>query len=132
MCGSLKRLEDIGGEPDIIDYDDYGVLFGVTSKETPIGETHKIISYNQAVRLADSWGVSLMSEKQYRHLQTLGEFDTTNMTWLQNLDGRSFRAMIGRRNAGQVEIKPPADIPENTNLGFRSVIWVQLAYDDHV
>lgn len=35
-----------------------------------------------AVEMAESMGIALLTEAQYRHLQTLGEFDTKTSSWL--------------------------------------------------
>ena len=36
-----------------------------------------------AVDTAAEMGVELLSEEDYRHLQTLGEFDTTTSSWVK-------------------------------------------------
>ncbi|WP_339889172.1 DUF4256 domain-containing protein [uncultured Flavobacterium sp.] len=93
----LDRMEKTGGEPDVIGYeketDHY--LFVDCSPESP--EARRSLCYdkealiarkankpkNSAIEMATSIGIELLTEEQYRHLQTLGHFDTKTSTWLK-------------------------------------------------
>jgi len=94
---SLNEMERTGGEPDIIGQDkktgEY--IFYDCSAETPNGrrsvcydsealesrKEHK--PKNNAVDMAASMGVELLSEEQYRELQKLGNFDTKTSSWVK-------------------------------------------------
>lgn len=94
---SLGEMERTGGEPDVVDHDgkrgDY--LFVDCSAESPAGR--RSLCYDpealqsrkankpkdSAVGLAAAMGVELVTEAQYRHLQTLGRFDTKTSSWVQ-------------------------------------------------
>lgn len=107
---SLNEMERTGGEPDLIAYDkkkdEY--IFYDCSAETPKGrrsfcydrkalearKEHK--PKNSAIDMANAMGIELLTEEQYRELQTLGHFDTKTSSWIQtptsirNLGGALF------------------------------------------
>jgi hypothetical protein len=93
---SLLEMEESGGEPDVVGRDprtgDH--LFFDCSAETPKGRTslcydragldsrkeHK--PANSAMDLAETMGIELLGEDQYRMLQGLGEFDLKTSSWV--------------------------------------------------
>ena len=96
----LKRMEETGGEPDVIglDSDTGKLIFCDCAKETPAGR--RSLCYDEealrkraknppagsALRQAEEIGVSLMTEALYRRLQTLGEFDLKTSSWIATPD----------------------------------------------
>lgn len=94
---SLNEMEQTGGEPDIIDYDkntdEY--LFFDCSDESPKGR--RSICYdraalesrkehkpkNNAIDMADTMGIELLTEEQYQELQKHGNFDTKTSSWIK-------------------------------------------------
>lgn len=92
----LDEMEVTGGEPDVVDYDkktgEY--IFYDCSAESPKGR--RSICYdleglesrkehqpeNNAVDMAATMGVELLTEEQYRFLQQLGKFDTKTSSWI--------------------------------------------------
>ncbi|WP_029279154.1 DUF4256 domain-containing protein [Pedobacter borealis] len=92
----LDEMEITGGEPDIVDFDkktgEY--IFYDCSAESPKGR--RSICYdleglesrkehqpeNNAIDMAATMGVELLTEEQYRFLQQLGKFDTKTSSWL--------------------------------------------------
>jgi hypothetical protein len=90
-------MERTGGEPDVVRHDkktgEY--LFFDCSPQSPSGRTsvcydrealdsrkeHK--PKNNATDMAAAMGIELLTEEQYRELQTLGEFDTKSSSWLK-------------------------------------------------
>lgn len=96
---SLSEMEQTGGEPDVIGQDkktgEY--LFCDCSAESPKGR--RSICYNRegqqerekdglpvagnVLDMAASMGIEPLDEDQYRHLQTLGEFDLKTQSWLK-------------------------------------------------
>ncbi|HWL06980.1 MAG TPA: DUF4256 domain-containing protein [Planctomicrobium sp.] len=97
---SLHEMERTGGEPDVISYDKKAgeFLFYDCSAETPKGrrsvcydrdalnsrKEHK--PENNALDMATSMGIELLTEEQYRELQKLGEFDTKTSSWISTPD----------------------------------------------
>ena len=93
---SLNEMENTGGEPDVVDHDkktgEY--IFYDCSAESP--KDRRSLCYdrealesrkeakpkNNAVDLATTMGIELLSEDQYRQLQKLGKFDTKTSSWL--------------------------------------------------
>ena len=93
---SLNEMERTGGEPDVVGRDERtgGYIFYDCSAESPAGrrslcydrealesrKQHKPES--SALDMASSMGIELLTEEQYRELQTLGEFDTKTSSWI--------------------------------------------------
>ncbi len=94
--GSLRAMEASGGEPDVIGYDDSEgkYIFCDCSAESPSGR--RSLCYDRealstrkenkpegsVVEAAAAMGIELLTEQQYRHLQTLGDFDTRTSSWV--------------------------------------------------
>ena len=93
---SLSEMERTGGEPDVVEHDKKsgGYLFVDCSAQSP--KDRRSVCYDDealksrkehkpkssAVAMAAAMGIELLTEEQYRHLQTLGEFDTTTSSWV--------------------------------------------------
>ncbi len=93
----LHEMEATGGEPDVVGYDKKAgeYVFYDCSPESPTGrrslcfdgkalasrKEHK--PKGSAMDMADAMGVDLLTEEQYRELQTLGSFDTKTSSWVQ-------------------------------------------------
>ena len=94
---ALAAMESTGGEPDVIGYDTAtGELHFVDcSRESPSGR--RSLCYDRQAldarkanqpagcvqEQAAQIGIDLLDEAQYRHLQTLGEFDLKTSSWIQ-------------------------------------------------
>ena len=94
---SLHEMERTGGEPDVVGHDkktgEY--IFYDCAAESPKGrrsvcydrealearKEHK--PWNNAVDMAASMGIELLTEEQYRGLQELGNFDTKTSSWVK-------------------------------------------------
>jgi hypothetical protein len=90
-------MEETGGEPDVVGVDKKSgeFIFFDCSAETPKGrrslcfdaaaldarKEHK--PAGSAVEMAKDMGVTLLTEEEYRQLQTLGEFDLKTSSWVQ-------------------------------------------------
>jgi hypothetical protein len=93
----LNEMERTGGEPDVVGHDtktgEY--LFYDCSAESPKGR--RSVCYDRealearrehkpgdsAVDMAAAIGIEILSEEQYRELQTLGSFDTKTSSWVK-------------------------------------------------
>lgn len=93
---SLNEMERTDGEPDVVHYDaatdEY--LFFDCAAESPKGrrslcydrealnsrKEHK--PANSAIDLASEMGIKILTEEQYRYLQTLGKFDLKTSSWI--------------------------------------------------
>lgn len=94
---SLSEMERTGGEPDVVSHDQKTgeYIFSDCSAESPSGrrsvcydgealaarKEHK--PKNSALEMAAAMGIELLTEEQYRQLQTLGDFDTRTSSWVR-------------------------------------------------
>ena len=94
---SLNEMEGTGGEPDVVVLAKKSreIVFVDCSTQSP--KDRRSVCYDDAalkarkehkpkdsaMAMASRWGVELLTEEQYRALQTLGEFDTTTSSWVQ-------------------------------------------------
>ena len=94
---SLNEMEKTGGEPDVVGHDkktgEY--IFYDCSPESPSGR--RSLCYdskaldsrkefkpkNNALDIAASIGIELLTEEQYRELQKLGNFDMKTSSWVK-------------------------------------------------
>jgi len=107
---SLNEMENSGGEPDVVGYDKNTdkYVFYDCSAESPKGR--RSLCYDRAawesrkeykpkdnaIDVAASMGIELLTEEQYRELQKLGKFDLKTSSWvktpedIRNLGGAVF------------------------------------------
>lgn len=94
---TLSFMENTGGEPDVtgIDNNTGEYIFMDCSTESPKGR--RSLCYDQqalddrkefkpegsAIGMAEEMGVNLLSEEEYRYLQTLGKFDMKTSSWIK-------------------------------------------------
>jgi hypothetical protein len=94
---SLNEMEQTGGEPDVVGHDkktdEY--IFYDCSAESPEGR--RSVCYdreglesrkenrpkNSAIDMAVAMGIELLTEKEYRELQQLGNFDAKTSSWVK-------------------------------------------------
>ena len=93
---SLNAMEETGGEPDVVAVDKKSGLltFFDCSAESPAGRRsycydHEALESRKANKPADSavnkaseMGVGLITEEEYKFLQTLGKFDQKTSSWV--------------------------------------------------
>lgn len=93
---SLNEMEITDGEPDVVGYDkktgEY--IFMDCSAESPKGRRsicydHEALEARKehkpkdsAINMAAEMGIEILTEEQYRELQTLGEFDLKTSSWI--------------------------------------------------
>jgi hypothetical protein len=94
---SLGEMERTGGEPDVVGYDQKTgeFLFYDSSAETP--KDRRNLCYDRAalearkefkpkdsaLDVAAAMGIEILTEEEYRSLQTLGKFDTKTSSWVK-------------------------------------------------
>lgn len=94
---SLNEMEKTGGEPDVVGVDkktgEY--IFYDCSADSPKGR--RSVCYDRealdsrkehkpetsAMDMAAAMGIEILTEEQYRELQTLGNFDTKTSSWVK-------------------------------------------------
>lgn len=137
---SLSEMERTGGEPDVVGRDEQTgeYLFFDCSPESPAGrrslcydrealESRKTARpENSALDVAADMGVELLTEDQYRYLQTLGEFDLKTSSWI--LTPPDVRALGGAlfcdRRFGRVFVYHNGAPTYYAARGFRAVLSV--------
>jgi hypothetical protein len=117
---SLSIMEETGGEPDVVGFDKKAgeYIFFDCATETP-KERRSVCYDNEALEsrkqhkpadsamaMAESMGIELLDEEQYRALQQLGNFDTKTSSWLKTPDAirKLGGAIFGDYRYGQVFI----------------------------
>lgn len=135
---SLYAMEQTGGEPDVIGYDATSdeYLFCDCAEESPKGrrsvcydhqalksrKTHK--PSHSAIEMAKEIGINLLTEDEYRQLQSLGKFDTKTSSWIattkdiRNLGG----AIFGDRRFGRVFVYHNGAESYYAARGFRGLL----------
>lgn len=135
---SLHAMEETGGEPDVIGKEDGGYVFCDCSSESPAGRRSLCFDRaaldarkankpkGSAAELAASMGVALLTEEQYRHLQTLGTFDTKTSSWVATpADVRKLGgALFCDRRFGRVFVYHNGAESYYAARGFRTVLHV--------
>ncbi len=93
---SLNEMESTGGEPDVVGHDKKSgeYIFYDCSAESPAGRRSFCYDrealdsrkenkpQNNALDMAASMGVEILTEEEYRALQQLGNFDTKTSSWI--------------------------------------------------
>lgn len=137
---SLAQMEATGGEPDVVGMDKAtgNIVFCDCSPESPVGR--RSLCYDRAALdarkenkprgsaedMAAGMGVALLTEEQYRHLQTLGEFDRKTSSWIatppdvRKLGG----ALFGDRRYGRVFVYHNGAESYYAARGFRGLLTV--------
>ena len=93
---SLSKMEQSGGEPDVVGQNEKtgAFIFYDCAAETP--KERRSLCYDReardsrkefkpkdcAVDMAAAMGIEILTEEQYRQLQTLGSFDAKTSSWL--------------------------------------------------
>ncbi|MBO2521757.1 MAG: DUF4256 domain-containing protein [Clostridia bacterium] len=137
---SLYAMERTGGEPDVIGYDEAAgaFVFCDCAPQSPAGR--RSLCYDRearegrkkhppagsAVEMAESMGVELLDEEQYRHLQTLGEFDTKTSSWIKTPEEvrKLGGALFCDRRYGRVFVYHNGADSYYSSRGFRGLLKV--------
>ena len=97
---ALGAMETTGGEPDVIGRDAASGEFLLCDCSPESPEGRRSLCYDgqalaarkenrprsSAIDMAAELGIELLTEEQYRHLQTLGEFDRKTSSWIRTPD----------------------------------------------
>lgn len=94
---SLSQMEETGGEPDVVltGKQESGIVFYDCVVETPKGR--RSLCYDRealnarkenkpsdnVIDVAQTMGVQLLTEQQYRYLQTILDFDLKTSSWIK-------------------------------------------------
>ena len=137
---ALYEMERTGGEPDVIGYDKNADSFTYAdcSPESPKGR--RSICYDRdaldsrkenkpggnAIEMASSLGIEILTEAQYRELQKFGEFDTKTSSWVKTPPNvrKLGGALFCDRRYGQVFVYHNGAESYYAARGFRGLVSV--------
>jgi hypothetical protein len=137
---SLNEMEMTGGEPDVVGEDSQTgeFLFFDCSPESPkdrrsLCYDHEALEsrkenkpVNSALGVAYEIGIEILTEDQYRYLQTLGDFDAKTSSWLQTPAGirKLGGSIFGDYRYGQVFVYHNGASSYYAARGFRGSLRV--------
>lgn len=139
-CWSLYQMETTGGEPDVVNYHakTKEFIFMDCSAETP--DMRRSLCYDEAalqarkenkpkgsaLKMAADMSVNLLTEDEYRYLQTLGNFDNKTSSWLQTKDNirKLGGAIFGDFRYGEVFIYHNGVQSYYAGRGFRAALSI--------
>jgi len=137
---TLQQMEQTGGEPDLTGFDLESDLFVFMdcSPESPAGrrslcfderalrERNDNPPNGSASGMAEAMGIELLTEDDYRHLQSLGAFDTKTSSWIRTPDAIRLRggALFGDCRYGAVFIYHNGAGSYYASRGFRGLMKV--------
>ena len=139
---SLFAMENTGGEPDVIGFDQKTdeYIFCDCSAQSPTGrrkicydrdaqnerEKKDVLPAGNALDLAAAMGTELLDEDQYRALQKLGEFDTTTSSWIVTPPEirKQGGAIFADRRYGQIFVYHNSAPSFYSSRGFRACLRV--------
>jgi len=141
---SLNDMERTGGEPDVVGYDkktdEY--IFYDCSSESPKGRRDIVYdkeaqdwlekNYPQekcngnAVEMAMSMGIEILTEEQTRELQKLGNFDLNTWSYVKTPVGirKTGAALCGYRRLSVVNLSQHSAYVPGDDLAFRGALRV--------
>lgn len=137
---SLLKMENSGGEPDLVGTDKNSgeYLFFDCAAESP--KERRSFCYdktalhkrkenkpaNSAVEAGNLMGVELLTEEEYRYLQTRGKFDLKTSSWLKTPDDirKLGGAIFGDRRYHTVFVYHNGAESYYGGRGFRGVLRV--------
>jgi len=137
---AIEAMEATGGEPDVVGYNGETARFVFCDCSTESPRDRRSLCYDSAAlearkenkpkgsaeELAAAMGINLLTEEQYRHLQTLGAFDIKTSSWVKTPeDVRSLGgALFCDRRYGKVFVYHNGAESYYAARGFRGCVEV--------
>lgn len=132
----LNKMEESGGEPDVVDFDDGKITFCDCSTESPKGRRSFCYDAaalkarkenkpkNSAEEYAEEIGIKILTEDQYRKLQELEAFDMKTSSWLKTPEKirKLGGAIFGDRRYDEVFIYHNGAESYYAARGFRGIL----------
>ena len=132
----LQKMEETGGEPDVVIFNEKELFFCDCSVESP--KERRSFCYdrealekrkehkpkNSAMDAAKEIGIELLDETQYHQLQTLGTFDLKTSSWLKTPEAvrKLGGAIFGDRRYDRVFIYHNGADSYYAARGFRGIL----------
>lgn len=136
VLASIEYMESTGGEPDVIGRDESGKLILCDcSKESP---NRRSVCYDKEARLgrkknapetsaleeAQKHGLTLLDQRMYERLQSIGEFDLSSSSWIKAPDDIRSKggALFMEKRYGHVFVFHNGADSYYSNRGWRGFI----------
>lgn len=139
---SIQRLEETGGEPNVYFSDEKGFSIGDCADASPDGR--RGLKYGRkeedsstditVLKRAKMFGVELMSDEQWRLLQTKTETDTASWSWIKTppevlARGKALFAVRGIPNLDSISVFEDGADEHYKDRGWRGTLWFDWASD---
>jgi len=125
---ALQKLEETGGEPQVIGIDGDEFVFEDRSAESPSGR--RDLDADQAAAQADEFGVDMQSPDSYKSMQKTGKYDLKSWSWLKTDPEerkRTGHALFGGRHDDGVGVYEAAAVHSRPRKGWRAALRVKKA-----
>ncbi len=125
---ALNKLEETGGEPQIIGVDGDEFVFEDRSKESPAHR--RDLNFDQSLEQAKAFGADMQSPEAYKAMQETGKYDLKSWSWLKTdpeYQGRHGVAVGGDRYAGEVGVYERNAKDHGPRVGWRASLRVKKA-----
>lgn len=95
---TLNEMEQTEGEPDVVGQENDSFIFMDCSKESPKGRRSLCYDHaalesrkkhkpeSAAITIAEKMGIEMLTEEDYRYLQTHDSFDKKTSSWIKTPD----------------------------------------------
>lgn len=123
---ALHKLEETGGEPQVIGLDADEFVFEDRSAESPSGR--RDLDFDQSLAQAKEFGVDMQSPDSYKVMQEDGEYDLNSGSWLKTDSEdrkRTGDAIRGNRREGGVSVGEHNAVILNPYYGWRASLRVK-------
>lgn len=138
---ALQAMENTEGEPDVVQFnnDNQSYTFYDCAIESPKGR--RSLCYDKAafdarkenkpvgsaLEMAKTMGISILTESEYRYLQTLGKFDLKTSSWIKTPDNirKLDGALFGDRRYDHVFVYHNGAQSYYAARGFRGSLEIE-------
>jgi hypothetical protein len=127
---ALYKLEETGGEPQVIGIDGDEFIFEDRSAESPLGRRNKNFDEADGQRKEFGPSVKFQSPDSYKDMQKTGKYDLNSGSWLETdpeYRERTGLALVGNRDEGGVLVGKRGAERNAPDGGWRASIRVKKA-----
>jgi len=125
---ALQKLEETGGEPQLVGIEQDELIFEDRSAESPIGRRN--LDFDESQAQADEFGVEMQAPEAYKRMQKTGRFDLQSWSWLKTdpkyREGTGI-ALYGYRSADVTFVRGRNAGNRNPDIGWRASLRVKKA-----
>jgi hypothetical protein len=121
LLWGLYRMEETGGQPDIIEEAEDEYIFADCSVESPMGRCD--LTYDEAVKMAEDFGMEMFDETAYLEFQKKGTFDSNSQSWAKTSESIrcAGHALYGYREKSGALIGQGSASHKDLERGWRGI-----------